>query len=84
MTYKETNADDSAYGYGFCTADGSSVMHESGLTKREYFAAMALQGLLANDWAEYRSKDEGCGMISAAAVNYADALIEQLNKSGNP
>ena len=43
-----------------------------GLTKREYFAAIALQGLLANDSALITSK-----VIDA--VKAADALIEELN-----
>lgn len=43
-----------------------------GLTKREYFAAMALQGLLANDSALITGK-------ARDAVQAADALIEILN-----
>jgi hypothetical protein len=42
------NSDQTAFGYGFTTADGSSHVEEKGLTKREYFAAMAMQGFLAN------------------------------------
>jgi hypothetical protein len=46
-----------------------------GLTKREYFAAMALQGILSN---ASGIKDEAhwCKF----AVIYADALIAELNK----
>ena len=44
-----------------------------GLTKREYFAAMALQGLLANDSGLITSK-------ARDAVQAAEALIEILNK----
>lgn len=46
-----------------------------GLTKREYFAAMAMQGLL--------SDADNCGNLSDIvfdAVKMADMLIEQLNK----
>ena len=46
----------------------------TGLTKREYFAAMALQGLLANDSGLITSK-------AIDAVKAADALIEELNKT---
>lgn len=46
----------------------------NGLTKREYFAAMALQGFLANDSALITSKVRD-------AVKAADALIEELNKT---
>ena len=45
----------------------------TGLTKREYFAAMALQGLLANDSGLITSK-------ARDAVKAAEALIEILNK----
>lgn len=49
---------------------------EPGLTKREHFAAMAMQGLLANpdrDVMDY-------GNYSNDAVMHADALIDALNK----
>lgn len=44
-----------------------------GLTKREYFAALALQSILTNKFAGRESMAE-------AAVFYADQLIEELNK----
>lgn len=47
---------------------------DGSLTKREYFAAMAMQGLVAN------SKIAKTQNISATAVILADALIEELNK----
>ena len=53
----------------------SSLYHTTGLTKREYFAAIALQGLLAN---------HGDYMYSViSAVEFADDLIEELNKTNN-
>ena len=45
----------------------------NGLTKREYFAAMAMQGLLANNKSEHK-------YCVISAVEYADDLIEVLNK----
>jgi hypothetical protein len=45
-----------------------------GLTKREYFAAMALQGILAADL-DHLDIDDKCIM----AVNYANQLIRTLN-----
>jgi hypothetical protein len=42
-----------------------------GLTKREYFAAMALQGLLANP---------NISVVTSDAVLYADRLIAELNQ----
>jgi hypothetical protein len=46
-----------------------------GLTKREYFAAMALQGLLAN------SNIQLDGASANTAILFADALIEELSKT---
>ena len=42
-----------------------------GLTKREYFAAMAMQGLLANP---------NISCVTSDAVLYADKLISALNE----
>ena len=47
-----------------------------GLTKREYFAAAALQGICAN--VENGGGDDKT--IAVNAVDCADALIERLNK----
>ena len=44
-----------------------------GLTKREYFAALALQGLLAGD------PDVAYKGAAEDAVSHADALIKALN-----
>jgi len=47
-----------------------------GLTKREYFAAMAMQGMLAsanNTLFDYET-------IATHSVKHADALINALNK----
>ena len=50
---------------------------EPGLTKREYFAGLALQGILA----AYAGRDKlpTSEMAGAGAVGYADALIAALN-----
>ncbi|MCF8339745.1 MAG: hypothetical protein K9I82_02130 [Chitinophagaceae bacterium] len=52
----------------------SALNRPNGLTKREYFAAMAMQGLLANDSSLITGKVRD-------AVKAADALIEELNKT---
>jgi hypothetical protein len=52
------------------------VLH-LGLTKREYFAAMALQGIIANK----DGLDIKIERIVESAVDTADALIEELNKT---
>ena len=46
-----------------------------GLTKREYFAAAALQGLMADYY-----NAEGMRSIAEIAVEVADALLAELNK----
>jgi hypothetical protein len=46
-----------------------------GLTKREYFAAMAMQGILASDGRWSIDKE-----VALFAVHQADHLIEELNK----
>jgi len=48
-----------------------------GLTKREWFAGMALSGLLATEaWGDACNKH----MVSEWAVSHADSLMEALNE----
>lgn len=54
----------------------SVLSHPNGLTKREYFAAIALQGIIANK----DGLDIKIERIVESAVDTADALIEELNK----
>jgi hypothetical protein len=54
--------------------DGYNVYHP-GLTKREYFAAMAMQGLLASP-----KYPDGLGHVGTDAVKFADDLIAALAK----
>ena len=58
---------------------------DCGLTKREYFAAMAMQGYCANkqivssyhtDLKELQWNE----LVAVCALEVADALIEELNK----
>lgn len=48
-----------------------------GLTKREYFAAMAMQGLLA----KHGDDDYQAEQIAGYAVAHADALLKALENS---
>jgi len=59
-----------------------------GLTKREYIAAMAMQGLLANPGGPIQASTQ-CGWsltnckredVAGAAVRFADALLAELAK----
>ena len=47
------------------------------LTKREYFAAMAMQGLMSNSQNASRTIEK----IAALAVMSADALMKELAKT---
>ena len=71
MQIHKTYPADAAFSY-----DGES---DSGLTKREYFAGIALQGLLADS----EVVGEALG-IACTAVKMADALIDALNGATLP
>lgn len=53
-----------------------------GLTKREYFAAMAMQGISANPHIAKKAEEMGLKSSDFAlfSVLQADALIAELNK----
>lgn len=51
-----------------------SFVSNKGLSKREYFAAIAMQGVLTNPPAQITTND-----IPKLAVKMADALIKALN-----
>lgn len=54
-----------------------------GLTKREHFAAMAMQGMLSNPTLTMPDPKTGfpiCYEICYAALHYADRLMEELDK----
>ena len=63
-----TNATDNAY----------PIPANAGLTIRELFAAMAMQGAIASGNLSFN--EVNTGMIAAYAVKSADALINELNK----
>ena len=55
---------------------GHAPLACTGLTKRELFAAMAMQGLMAANWTKDISQED----ISLLAIDGADALIDELQK----
>lgn len=61
------------------------MVPNTGLTKREYFAGLAMQGLVAREgWSE-RIMEEGgdkslCIYIAAASIKMADELLKQLSQ----
>lgn len=65
------NKKKSATGFGYVNLDGESIVSD-GLSKREFFAAMAMQGLMAADISST--------VIPKIAVKIADETLEELEK----
>lgn len=63
-----------------CNVDGK-LQSFNGLSRRDYFAACALQGILAN--ANPEMCNGGADICAKTAVGCADALIEELAKDSN-
>jgi hypothetical protein len=59
----------------------SGVMDNHGLTKREYLAAMAMQGLLSNSRIAAIDFDNKTKVLCAGAIEHADELLKQLQNS---
>jgi hypothetical protein len=77
----KTNTDEPI---NFCSVkDGQTAFYFYGLTKREYFAALAMQGVCSGN-ITVNSKITGHPAYTAEfAVQCADALIEELNKNND-
>ena len=58
----------------------TEMLPQDGLTKREYFAAMAMQGCIAMQAHPESGGHGDAGDLALKAVGYADALIAKLNK----
>ena len=71
MENKITRANDLAY-----PVRKVDTINYTGLTKREYFASMAMKGIITNK----DGLDIKIERIVESAVDMADALIEELNK----
>ena len=69
------NADKSVHGE--LKQVGETCIKDGGLTKREHFAGLAMQGLCANANLNqsFKAKD-----IARYATSYADALLAELEK----
>jgi hypothetical protein len=61
----------------FSKADGGSQI---GLTKREYFAALAMQGVLSHN-SKYSPTPNQAADIAMYAVQIADGLLKELDKT---
>tara|TARA_R110000868_G_scaffold30521_1_gene112788 strand:+ start:897 stop:1127 length:231 start_codon:yes stop_codon:yes gene_type:complete len=53
--------------------NNGSGYQQDGLTKREYFAAMAMQGILTE------TADRGLAYTAKRAIEFADALLHELS-----
>lgn len=75
----KTNPNDAAFARPHSEDEfNEEICHsQKGLTKREYFAALAMQGMLA-----YGNEKESYDpmRVPDKAVEIADALIQELNK----
>ena len=65
--------------------EGIFLSSSYGLTKREYFAALAMQGLLANP--NIKRPEQNANLkndlkiFSSIAIEYADSILSELSKS---
>lgn len=75
--------------YAFAMLDHNSAFVQYGLTKREYFAGMVIQGLLANKPPHIDRTNYGAGVEQTRknikefvehGINIADELLKQLEK----
>lgn len=82
FSYKRQNP---SYGRGSSSQYSHEAKEYSGLTKREHFAGLAMQGLAANAaWAKTIKSndwDDFLERISEGATEIADALIKALNET---
>jgi hypothetical protein len=51
-----------------------------GLTKREYFAGLAMQGLLANQYSIDKHNEAEINWIAKHSIMQADELLKQLEQ----
>jgi hypothetical protein len=68
---------------GFDGGDPRNMILGGGLTKREYFAVMSMQGLVQRDgWTERLNNEQGDNTllkdIATASIKMADELLKQL------
>jgi hypothetical protein len=63
--------------FASATSNGVDTWHDAGLTKRECFAAMAMQGYISSD----SEKSDSPFMVAEWAVQNADALLAELEKT---
>ena len=77
------NSKESAF--GFATQLNVRPFYNNGLTKREYFAAMAMHGIMSNSELQKERPSEKiekrCYDFADISVKAADALLKALNNN---
>jgi len=63
---------------GMTQSGNGGFMQFHGLTKREYFAGLAMQGLLASN-AIYKGRTDNREALAIDAIAFADELLKQLD-----
>lgn len=77
-----SNKNGSEAAFPLISPDGMSI--NQGLTKRKYFAAMAMQGLLVNyNKHGHFGNSEYQPMVADFAVKCADELLKALEENNN-
>lgn len=83
----KTNPNDSAFSLPITDKqlekaglEATKNLNPNGLTKREYFAAMAMQSILINPPHGHIDGVKDYEEITGLSCKYADALITELNK----
>lgn len=79
------NAHEPAFPEPYLHHPDLALSAKPGLTKREYFAAMAMQGLVSREgWAERFISEGGdkslMNMLAFASVKMADELLKELER----
>ncbi len=69
------NSKKPAFSIGF--ANEQHHLYEEGLTKREYFAGLAMQAILSNP---VQHSGVFLNWVAEASLKYADQLLNQLEK----
>lgn len=79
ITYKQTGDHEKRVASAKDIQQSMYLIHTEGLTKREHFAAMALQGMYSNQGLvdQWNCEDT----MALNAVKAADALIKALNET---
>lgn len=82
MPFLKHNEDGYGQSIVLSSSDGSKqfLNYETGLTIRQQFAAMAMQGLMAVNNKGEQGWDEGVISAAKISVQMADALITALNQ----